>query len=277
MQSSTSKLILPIPVANKVPDIALNQPSDEAPIFVRVAHQILEAIGDKSFPAGERLPSEQSLADRFGVSRPSLREALSALQFAGYLASKQGFGTIVVSREDERPRRRDSSIRVADPVDVLQARLAIEPQAVAVAAQNPDPRHLKQAREILDGMWLAVDSANDLGVKTDINLHVAMVNICRNRFLRTIAIDLMRQTNPPRWSNARSEVWANPDVLEGWAAEHEATLAAIEARNMNRAMRCSRRHLLSTIESLTRRQHIAARDRKRLRAILKHHASGPGD
>jgi DNA-binding FadR family transcriptional regulator len=252
---------------------AVGRLGEEAPIFVRVAHRILAAIQEGTFPAGERLPSEQTLAEQFGVSRPSLREALSALQFAGYLASKQGFGTVVVSKEQEVSDRHAPPLTVVDPVDVLQARLAIEPQVIAVAALNPDLSQLKEARAILNGMWLAVTSANDLGIRTDVNLHLAMVNVCKNRFLRSIATDLLRQTNPPRWSNARTEVWANRDVLETWATEHEATLAAIESRDANRAIRCCRRHLLSTVQSLTTRQHIGARDRKRLRLLLSQYAS----
>ena len=244
----------------------------EAPVFVRVAHQILTAIRDGSFPAGDRLPSEQLLCERFGVSRPSLREALSALQFAGYLASKQGFGTVVVDRDEKGSERPGSVLTLADPVDVWQARLVIEPHAIAVAAENPDPRHIKEAREILNGMWLAVESASEFGVKTDINLHIAMANICRNKVLRRIVLELLGMANPPRWSSARSEIWANRDVLETWATEHEATLAAIEAREPDRARRCCRRHLLTTVESLTKRQHVSARDRKRLRLLLQQEA-----
>jgi DNA-binding FadR family transcriptional regulator len=137
---------------------AVGRLGEEAPIFVRVAHRILAAIQEGTFPAGERLPSEQTLAEQFGVSRPSLREALSALQFAGYLASKQGFGTVVVSKEQEVSDRHAPPLTVVDPVDVLQARLAIEPQVIAVAALNPDLSQLKEARAILNGMWLAVTS-----------------------------------------------------------------------------------------------------------------------
>ena len=112
--------------------------TSEAPVFVRVAHQILAAIRDGSFPPGDRLPSEQVLCERFGVSRPSLREALSALQFAGFLASKQGFGTVVVDRNEKRSERPGSVLALADPVDVWQARLTVEPYTIAVAAENPE-------------------------------------------------------------------------------------------------------------------------------------------
>lgn len=250
-------------------DASGQEHASEAPVFVRVAHKILSAIRDGSFPPGDRLPSEQVLCERFGVSRPSLREALSALQFAGYLASKQGFGTVVVDTHEKRSERPGSVLALADPVDVWQSRLLVEPYTIAVAAENPDTRHIKEAREILNGMWLAVESASELGVKTDINLHVAMVNVCRNKVLRRVALDLLSMANPPRWNSARKEIWANRDVLETWATEHEATLAAIEAREPDRARRCCRRHLLTTVESLTKREHISARDRKRLREVLE--------
>jgi DNA-binding FadR family transcriptional regulator len=242
--------------------------NSETPIFVRVANLVLGPIDDGTFPIGERLPSEQALADQFGVSRPSLREALSALQFAGHLVSKQGFGTVVVGGSDSSNDSSSTGGHLGDPVEVLQARLLIEPRVIGVAALNPDERHLSHARSILDGMWLAVGSAAELDVRSDVNLHIATINICRNRMLRKIGLQLLEQTNPPRWAEARAEVWRDRTTLETWATEHEATHAAIVAGDPGRAARCCRRHLISTIESLTQRTKMNSRDRKRLRGLL---------
>jgi DNA-binding FadR family transcriptional regulator len=241
--------------------------NSETAIFVRVANRLLGSIDDGTFPVGDRLPSEQVLANHFGVSRPSLREALSALQFAGHLVSKQGFGTVVLGGSNASSDS-PSSDGLSDPVEVLQARLLIEPRVIAVAALNPDERHLSYARSILDGMWLAVGSAAELDIRSDVNLHIATINICRNRMLRRVGLQLLEQTNPPRWAEARAEVWRDRATLETWATEHEATYAAIVAGDPGRASRCCRRHLISTIESLVQRTKMNSRDRKRLRGLL---------
>src|SRR6188472_2051264 len=68
-------------------------------VSAHVAERILERITSGALPLGARLPSETELARDFAVSRPSVREALAALQFAGHVESRRGFGTIVVSRE----------------------------------------------------------------------------------------------------------------------------------------------------------------------------------
>src|SRR3954453_10415688 len=64
---------------------------------VRIARAMVEEISTGAFPVGSSLPSESELARRFEVSRPSLREALSALHFAGYIDSRKGAGSVVIS------------------------------------------------------------------------------------------------------------------------------------------------------------------------------------
>src|SRR5579875_222637 len=68
-----------------------------APVFVQVAGHLIKAIEDGRFPVGSRLPTEAQLAEQFGVSRPSVREALSCLQFEGYVTPRQGSRTVITS------------------------------------------------------------------------------------------------------------------------------------------------------------------------------------
>jgi GntR family transcriptional repressor for pyruvate dehydrogenase complex len=100
---------------------------------VRVAEQITEAIRKNVYNTGDRLPPERLIAEQMGVSRPSVREALSALQIAGVLESRAGDGTYVVSRAD----RQDAGILLLEeeesPVEALEARRVIE-RAIAQAA-----------------------------------------------------------------------------------------------------------------------------------------------
>ncbi|MBI3998745.1 MAG: FadR family transcriptional regulator, partial [Armatimonadetes bacterium] len=67
-----------------------------------VAEQLIEAIRSNVYRVGSRLPPERVIAEQMGVSRPSVREALSALQLAGVLESRPGDGTYVVELPDRR-------------------------------------------------------------------------------------------------------------------------------------------------------------------------------
>jgi DNA-binding FadR family transcriptional regulator len=237
------------------------------PVSVRVAQLILDAINRDEFPVGARLPSERILCERFEVSRPSLREALSALQFAGLAESRQGFGTVVISREAANSAF-SGEIGLHSRVQLLEARLILEPEAIRVAAMDPEPEAMAQARTLLNGMWLAVESAGAVGADTDLNLHVALVEICRNRFVRTAALQLLLQARTNHWITVRSAAWTDPHTIEEWAIQHESTLNAIASGDPARASRTSRHHLLDMVELVLQRARLSRQDRSYLERLL---------
>ncbi|MGN6574926.1 MAG: FadR/GntR family transcriptional regulator, partial [Nocardioides sp.] len=162
------------------------RPLQRAPhVASTIAEQILQQITGGSIPVGSRLPSEEVLAREFEVSRPTVREALAALQFAGHVESRRGSGTVVISSEPA-PRTLAEQLplgSLAEAVDLLETRILIEPQALATAALDPDHRALETARELIGGMHLAVNDP-ELHATTDIRVHRALLGVCRNKFLR---------------------------------------------------------------------------------------------
>jgi len=108
------------------------------PMSVRIAEHVVDRIQSGEFPLGMRLPSETELARQFGVSRPSVREALGALQFVGYVDSVRGSGTRVVRLTPQLDA--PSSPPVISSPEILrffEARLLLEPQvAVTSLAQG---------------------------------------------------------------------------------------------------------------------------------------------
>lgn len=272
-QSGKIKHLSSVRAARRV--LSKNHAADVAPVAVRVARELLSRIRSGELAVGQRLPTEQLLAKQFGVSRPSLREALSALQFAGYVESRQGFGSVVVAPGHDGSRGGVVRTDALDPVDVLEARLLIEPEAARIAAADPDEASLREARSMLEGMWVAVEAEGGLGIDSDIGLHMAIARICRNPLIRQTTLNLLDVTNPPQWRTGRTRVWTDPSTVQLWAIEHEATLSAIQARQSERAARCARHHLLSTVASIAGRTGLAKEDRGRLRKLLQQHTERP--
>jgi DNA-binding FadR family transcriptional regulator len=246
---------------------------ENEPVSIRVARSILKDIQSGKYQQGKRLPSEHDLSKDLRVSRPSLREALSALQFAGYVESRQGYGSVVLASSPRRLTKMGADHQRTNPIEVLEARLLVEPEAIRLAALDPERGHLREARSILDGMWVAVEAASELGVTTDIHLHAAFVNICRNHVIRELALLLLERTNPPEWKAARTNAWAEHQTREAWAVENEATLSAIQARQPERAWLCARRHLLSSIQGIADRMGVGSAERRRLDGVLARHLS----
>lgn len=243
-------------------------PRDDS-VAVRIAFQIVAAIADGGFPIGSRLPTEQELAAEFGVSRPSVREALSALQFAGYLTSRRGYGSVVTAAEPSLPgpyAAPTASGASVDGVDVIEARLIVEVEAIRLAALDPDVEALAEAKRILNGMEVAVHQSR-LVAQSDLNLHLALVNICRNRALSDSVTHLIELTASPSWKRFRMNAWSQPQLLDQWVAHHRAILFAIQKGDAEVAAQYSKTHLLSVVMDALSSSQISQDQRRRLSAL----------
>ena len=241
-------------------------------VAVRIAEVLAKSIRSGELPLHAQLPTEKTLAARFRTSRPSIREALSALQFAGYVRSIRGSGTVVVSQEPIRVDQTRLTFpaavsRTQDVIDLLEARLVVEPEVVALAASDPNPVSLRVASELIDGMRLAVCESKLLDVSTDIHIHVALAETCRNVFLVDECKHLLRTAADPFWHAARTDAWGDPTVLLEWVDQHAIVLEAIESGDAETARRTSRQHILSVVENALS-DELSQSERARLQDIL---------
>lgn len=238
------------------------------PVVVLIGEKILSAIEEGAFPVGSRLPGELELARQFGVSRPSIREALSALQFAGYIESRRGAGSVVVSVDGgEQPASQPRLVSTDDAVDWIEARSAIEPAVMAIAAFDPDPTALKAARELVAGMRLAVDE-RAFQPTTDLRVHRVLADVCRNQLLADQLHRLLDMASEPVLAPARDRAW-HSDVLPSlWTTQHRAMIDAVAHRRATEAKEITRRHLASMAENIRESLDLTKSGRARLDALL---------
>jgi GntR family transcriptional regulator, transcriptional repressor for pyruvate dehydrogenase complex len=250
------------------------------PVFVQVANQLIAAIADGRFPVGSRLPSEQQLAAQFGVSRPSIREALSCLQFEGYVAPRQGSRTIVTSALPRSAVQGRPLLAAAPPAfsvaDLFEARLTLEPEVVALAAADPDPKALRAVRQILDGMKLAL-SEPGLHPRTDLEVHTALVRVCRNPLLVEATEQLLRLGDNDLSRGARDTIWEERSLPWEWLGHHEEMAVAVMDRDPEHAAATCRQHLRSVLTSVAASPRTSPADRDRLTALTSRAAGqAPG-
>lgn len=223
--------------------------SREASLPVRIAQQILELIEGGTFVAGDKLPSEMELARRFGVSRPSVREALGALQFAGHVESVRGSGTRVTSaRGSTTPAGVPVELTVAAALDLFEARLLVEPQVAALAAQNPVVDKIDAAAELVEGMHLVVHE-HGVHAETDLRIHRAIAEICPNHLLRAHALELIDLAGSPALETVRSQAWDEKLLPLIWGGQHQDVLNAIAAHDSMAAAETTWVHLVSAVLS----------------------------
>jgi DNA-binding FadR family transcriptional regulator len=216
----------------------------------RIAEQILAKIETGEFAVGDKLPPEMQLAKAFGVSRPSVREALGALQFVGYIESVRGSGNRVVRSTPASTRdaanHLDGSSRTV--LDLFEARLRIEPEVAAVAAENPDHDKLDEVDALIEGMLLAVHEPT-LQAETDLLVHRGIAAVCQNQFLRVATINLIEIAASDKFSQSREEAWGDQVLPSIWASQHQKVTNAIRDRDPASAAHASWAHMASSVSN----------------------------
>lgn len=210
-------------------------------LFRRIAGQLAGLIADGTLPVGQRLPAERDLAARLGVSRPSLREALIALELQGLVAVRGGSGVVVVARAPSpaaaQPADRHSLF------DILEARLAVEPQAAALAAARANSAQRKAIRAALAGLRAGI-AAGRIEHAADRAFHAAVAAASGNPALAGLVASLWQdQSAPVPERLARLSV--TPARLRANLAEHTDVAQAIAKGDAPGAARAMRRHLLA--------------------------------
>lgn len=191
---------------------------------------------------GEKLPTEQSLVQQFGVSRTVVREAISRLRSLGLVDARQGSGMFVI-KPDFEPLKFDpqTSASIEAVLQIVEVRRALEAEVADLAAQRRQPADVTAIRQALLSIDEAVAAGRD-GVAEDVAFHRAIAQAAGNPFLiRTLDYlsqflqDATRVTRANEARNARFSA----EVL----AEHQALLAAIEAGDPPAARAAAARHM----------------------------------
>ncbi len=239
------------------------------PVGIRVAAEIRARIEDGRWPVGVLLPTEAELAREFGVSRPSVREALSALHFAGYVEPRRRRGTVVLSASPVPggARHVGAASSLAEVADLLEARLTLEPAVLWLAAADPEPAALDAAQEAVAGMALVTDTES-IPADTDHRLHALIADVCRNPMLRDELKTLLARASGPVWRRTQAAAWQERAALRRrWATDHGQIVTALERGDGAAAAEFSRRHLLSAVENAVGYNEMPASLRIRLRRM----------
>ena len=208
-------------------------------LYRQIADQIRTLIGKGEVAPGARLPAERDLARQLGVSRPSLREALIALEVEGLLDVRVGSG-IYVTQADGRGRAVEIN-GASGPFEVIRARWMIEGECAALAAKNGTSAQRRAIRKThADLLREAKRHHNPLDA--DRAFHVAIAEATGNSALELVVQTLWDQRVGPLYRALEMKL-EYPAMAEETTDEHEAVLAAILAREPASARTAMRRHM----------------------------------
>jgi GntR family transcriptional regulator, transcriptional repressor for pyruvate dehydrogenase complex len=203
---------------------------------------IVELINDDGLQVGDRLPSESGLAERFGVSRTIVREALARLSSDGITEARRGAGSFVKSRPSDRLSAYMPWTEMPTTMGSYEVRLVLEAEAARLAAQRRSAEAMADIEDALERLRQALMS-NAPAHEEDLSFHRRIAEATSNeafvRAFNSLALDLDRVMRAGV-DISRSRP---PEVIGAMMREHEMVVEAIRAQDPEGAALAMRWHL----------------------------------
>ncbi len=208
----------------------------------RVYETILTDIVRGLYVEGDRLPTETTFAEQFGVSRPVVREALAQLRDDGLIQARRGSGSYVRRRPSSAVLRFAPLGSIADIQRCFEFRAAIEPPAAGLAAQRRDKDQLDRLSNALEALNAVVISG-DVGVDADFAFHRAVAAASGNAFFETTLVSLEEVAKSAISVNRNLSLRDPKQRLALVQKEHERVFEEIRAGRPHGAEDAMRRHI----------------------------------
>lgn len=218
-------------------------------LYREAANQLRQLIEGGEYKTGMRLPSERDLAGQLGISRPTLREALIALEVEGWVDIRVGSGIYVAETF-----RTASAIRhydgVEGPFELLRAREFIESAIAAEAALKASARDVEELDMVLQRMRSFPEGRHAM-IEVDREFHTRMAAILDNAVLERFVGELFDQRINPYFERL-STYFEDDSTWKSAESEHWAIRDAVAAADPQGAKRAMERHLRASQERFSR-------------------------
>jgi DNA-binding FadR family transcriptional regulator len=210
-------------------------------LYRQIANQLVKLIESGEYKPRERLPPERDLAKRLGVSRPSLREALIALEVEGYVEVRVGSG-VYVTNSGKGAGRPLPLPPDSGPFDVMQARRIIETECAGMAAEEATLDQIRGIEEAYEAMYNGETDVSPMPLVTDRLFHMRIAEASGNSALALAVKILWDQRIGPLFSQLENH-FDNPETWRAAAREHRDIVKAIAKHNPTAARTAMRIHL----------------------------------
>lgn len=206
-------------------------------LYVQVAEQLSKLVSDGTIKAGERLPSERDLAEKLNVSRPTIREAMIALELSGIIEIRTGSG-IFVTQKKPRLTIDDKGI---GPFEILEIRHVLEAEACALAAKKITKQQISELKKAIIEME-EEELRPDSSEKADWKFHNIIAAATQNSAISTVVNwlwELRSQSDLSAAFAARlRERGVHPSIKD-----HKDIVAALEKGNPAEARAAMKKHI----------------------------------
>jgi DNA-binding FadR family transcriptional regulator len=206
-------------------------------LYIKVANQLSRLISEGHIGLGQKFPAERDLAERLGVSRPTIREAMIALEISGVIEIRTGSGIYVTQRKP----RLDLGDKGVGPFEILETRLIFETEACALAATRITDAQIAQLKQAFREMEEENKQENS-SEQADWKFHCIIADACQNSAIYTIVNWLWELRNQSELHTAFLERIRSEGVRP-MLDDHQAIVDALEKRDPEAARAAMYTHL----------------------------------
>jgi DNA-binding FadR family transcriptional regulator len=212
-------------------------------LYRQIAEQLRVLIGKGEFEVGARLPAERDLARQLGVSRPSVREALIALEMEAWVEVRTGSGVYVLDRTGTTRQAANETLVPAEwgPLELIRARRVVEGETAAIAATLAKRKDIDTLRKSIEAMTADADRGV-MPLQGDRDFHSAIVQASGN--------GVLIETVQTFWDARRGPLFVRLgghfETVRSWRAaieEHHAILDAIRVHDAAAARAAMHTHM----------------------------------
>ncbi len=217
-------------------------------LYRQIAEQLRSLISAGEWAVGARLPAERDLARQLGVSRPSVREALIAMEVEGWVEVRTGSGVYVLDRGKAPSHDGQGNGRAAEispdewgPLELIRARRVVEGEVAAMAATQAKRKHIDAMEKALASMNADADRGV-LPLEGDRAFHTAIVESCGN----VVLIETIQRFWDSRRGPLFERLGGHFETVESWRSaitEHQAIFEAVRNHDPDAARVAMHAHM----------------------------------
>lgn len=210
-------------------------------LYEQIVQQIEESILKGSLKPGDQLPAERELAQKFGVSRTAVREAVKALREKGLVEAFSGRGTFITNGTSQAIRQSiDLMLKFGQPnssMHLAELRSILEPEIAALAATRGEDQHIAAMQDAYNVMDRSRRDPTGF-IEADLDFHLALAEAAANPLILSLIdsiVDLLREQ--------RLRIFQVEGGPERGQLHHKQILSAVSQRDPERARAAMRDHL----------------------------------
>ena len=214
-------------------------------LYQRVANAIAAAIEQGQYATGARLPGERELAETFSVSRPTVREAMIALEIRGLVEARHGSGVYVIAPPAEATPAAELDVGA---FELIEARILFEGEAAAVAAAAIDGDTLAKLDQALVEM-ASFDPSSPEALEADRRFHLLIAGATGNTVISTV-VEMLWDLRERAPLSACMFAEARREGVHPRVDEHQLIVDALRTHDSAKARKAMRDHLRRVVEDL---------------------------